>query len=138
MVYVDSNILLYPLLYDPKAVEEAGEAKAFLLKVARGEVEAYTSTLTWDEVVWVVRRLVGAAPSIEAGRKLLRLRIGLLGVRASTIHRAQILMERYELRPRDAIHAATAIENDVSSFVSFDEGFDVVDELDRVRPSLLL
>jgi hypothetical protein len=33
------------------------------------------------------------APSIEAGRKLLRLRIGLLSVRASTIYRAQVLME---------------------------------------------
>jgi len=35
-------------------------------------VEACTSTITWGEVVWVVRKIFGLKPSIELGRKFLR------------------------------------------------------------------
>ncbi|MEM3907633.1 MAG: hypothetical protein QXZ17_12365 [Nitrososphaerota archaeon] len=46
MPYVDSNVFLFPVIYRAEDVEEARRAKSFLLKIARGEVEAYTSTIT--------------------------------------------------------------------------------------------
>lgn len=51
LLYIDSNIFLYPVIYDAEVVEEARRAKDLLLKIALGEVEAYTSIITWDEVV---------------------------------------------------------------------------------------
>ena len=54
LLYIDSNIFLYPAIYKPEAVKEARESKDFLLKVSEGLVEACTATITWDEVVWVL------------------------------------------------------------------------------------
>jgi predicted nucleic acid-binding protein len=45
-------------------------------------------------------------------------------------------MERYGLRPRDAIHAATAIENKITTIVSYDRGFDSVGGLKRIEPQI--
>jgi predicted nucleic acid-binding protein len=43
-------------------------------------------------------------------------------------------MERYGLKPRDAIHAATAMENRITVIVSYDKDFDRIRELKRVEP----
>ncbi|MCS7113406.1 MAG: hypothetical protein NZ955_05560 [Candidatus Bathyarchaeota archaeon] len=59
MYYVDSNIFIHPIIYDEAAIPEARRCREFLLKIAFGDIEAYTSLATWDEVTWVVRRIVG-------------------------------------------------------------------------------
>ncbi len=43
-------------------------------------------------------------------------------------------MEKYKLRPRDAIHVSVALENKISTLVSFNRGFDSVSEIRRVEP----
>jgi len=40
-------------------------------------------------------------------------------------------MERYPLKPRDAIHAATALAEEASTILSDDADFDAVKELHR-------
>ncbi|MBS7629665.1 hypothetical protein KEJ23_06870 [Candidatus Bathyarchaeota archaeon] len=47
MIYIDSNIFLYPVIYDLDAVPEASRAKAKLHEISSGDIEAYTSLLTW-------------------------------------------------------------------------------------------
>jgi predicted nucleic acid-binding protein len=59
MAYIDSNVFIYPVLYGADNNEKARNAKEILLKIEEGELKAYTSTLTWDEVVWVVSRVMG-------------------------------------------------------------------------------
>jgi predicted nucleic acid-binding protein len=49
-VYVDSNVFMTPLLYDAPRSEAAA---AVLKMIETKKISAYTSTLTWDEVVWV-------------------------------------------------------------------------------------
>ena len=46
---------------------------------------------------------------------------------------AQGLIEKYNLKPRDAIHAASAIKNQVKEIVSNDSDFDDMEELKRVH-----
>ena len=77
MVYVDSNVFIYPIIYDERSVEEA---------------------------------------------------------KRSTILNAQRLMDEYGLKPRDAIHAAAALENRIDTIVSYDKDFDEVRGLKRVEP----
>lgn len=48
--------------------------------------------------------------------------------------KAQDLLERYRIRPGDAIHAATAIENRITSVVSYDKDFDVIHGIERIEP----
>ena len=37
MVYVDSNVFIYPIIYDERSVEEAKRSRALLLKIASGD-----------------------------------------------------------------------------------------------------
>ena len=139
LLYVDSNVFLYPIVYRLETVEEAKESKNFLLKISEGSVEACTATITWDEIVWVIRRMFGLKPSIELGRKFLEFpNLKLLSVKRSVILRAQRLMEKYKIKPRDAIHAATALENNIETIVSYDRDFDKLEEIKRLDPRSLL
>lgn len=135
LLYIDSNVLVYPLIYDPEVVGEAKKSKDFLLKIASGKVEAYTATVTWDEVAWVVRKVFGFEFSADEGKKFLSFpNLRLLGVKKSTVFRAQDLMEKYRMRPRDAIHAAVALENKITTIVSYDKDFDDINEVRRIEP----
>lgn len=135
MLYVDSNVFLYPVLYDPGTLPEAKKSKNFLLRIALGKVEAYTATITWDEVAWVVRKVFGFEFSMEQSKKLLSFpNLRLLGVKKSTVFKAQELTEKYGIKPRDAIHAATALENKITTIISYDKGFDEISEIRRIEP----
>ena len=46
MSYVDSSIFLYPAIYDVEAIPKARRCRDFLVRMASGEVKAYTSLLT--------------------------------------------------------------------------------------------
>ncbi|MEM3551721.1 MAG: hypothetical protein QXV01_11600 [Candidatus Bathyarchaeia archaeon] len=71
MLYVDSNVFLYPIVYDSEVIVEAKKSKDFLLKIAQGDVEACTATVTWDEIAWVIRKVFGFEFSVEEGKKFL-------------------------------------------------------------------
>ena len=71
MQYVDSNVFLYSVLYSPNSEPKAKKAKEILQKIENGELSAATSTLTWDEVVWVTTKLLGQTDAIDQGQKLL-------------------------------------------------------------------
>jgi len=135
LLYIDSNIFIYPAIYDPDAVPEAAQAKARLHEIASGSIKAFTSTLTWDEVTWVTLRLFGIEKATAQGASFLKLpNLRLLRVDLETISHAQTLLEKYNLKPRDAIHAATAIRNGISKILSYDEDFDTLPNLVRVSP----
>jgi len=133
--YIDSSVLIYPIIYEEAIVAEAGRCKDLLFKIASGEFEAYTASLTWDEVTWVVRKLSGIDSSLDVGRKLLSFpNLRLLGVKKTTISQAQEIAEKYRLSPRDSIHVATALENRIATVVSYDRDFDSVKEIKRIEP----
>src|SRR5438034_2214543 len=69
-MYADAGLFLVPMLYGTR-VPAAASAARLLESVARGTRKVSTSTLTWDEVVYVVRRLLGAEDSIAKGAGLL-------------------------------------------------------------------
>jgi predicted nucleic acid-binding protein len=129
-VYVDSNIFISPIVYErPKRV---ANCKRILAAVEKGSLTAYTSTLTWDEVVWIVRRLLGKADSIEAGEKLLTFpNLRFVPTSEEIIRSAQKLLLDYELAPRDAIHVASALGKGVELLISDDSELDGVAELKR-------
>jgi len=135
LLYIDSNVFIYPAIYDPDAIPEAARARARLQEIVSGSMEACTSTLTWDEVAWVTRRLFGSQKAVAQGASFLRLpNLKLLKVDLEIISKAQTLLERYDLKPRDAIHAATAIANGIDKILSYDEDFDILPNLTRISP----
>lgn len=134
-IYVDSNIFLYAAIYDPDKIPEARRAKARLQEIAAGSFEASTSTLTWDEITWVVRRFYGPQKAAAQGASFLRLpNVRMLKVDVEVITQAQSLLEKFSLKPRDAIHAATAVTNRIDRILSYDPDFDTLPTLSRMAP----
>ena len=125
-VYLDSNVFIYATLYSGEVAEKSKE-------YLRSEFNAYASVLTWDEVVYVVRKVAGVGESIKVGKILLKMPfLKFLDVDYSVCVDAQKLSEKYKLMPRDAIHASLALKYCDGTIVSNDADFDVVEGLKRV------
>lgn len=128
--YIDSNVFIFPIIYGDSG--NGAEATHILRRIESRQLTAYTSVLTWDEVVWVVRKSLGEADAIESGRKLVRFpNLRFIEASESIVAKGQSLIEKYQLKPRDAIHCASAISKGLTLFLSNDAGFDVVREVRR-------
>ena len=129
-VYVDSKVFIAPLIY-----EEAGGAKAaagVLKLIEEGQVTAYTSTLTWDEVVWVVRRALGKPDSVQAGQKLLAFpNLKFVPASEEIVRSAQQIVSEHGTAPRDALHLASALSRNLPLVLSDDPDMGVVPPLKR-------
>ena len=129
-VYLDSNVFIYAVLYSGEIAEKS---KEYLRKSAGGEFNAYTSALTWDEVVYVVRKVAGVEESVKVGKILLKIPfLEFLDVDYAICEDAQKLAEKYKLLPRDAIHASFALKYCDGVIISNDTDFDVIDGLKRI------
>lgn len=132
MVYLDSNVFLYAILYDESSNPKSKMAVNILKGVEDGKIMGSTSLLTWDEVVWVVWRLVGYEYAIQTSASMLRMpNITFVGVDERIILRAHDLIERHKLRPRDAIHISTALVTGEREIVSDDADLDGVKDVKR-------
>ena len=133
MSYIDSNVFIYPILYAEETEPKAKQAKQILLSIEKGELSAYTSTVTWDEVVWVVKKTMGRDEAISQGEKLL----GFLNLRwiileENILSIAQSLMNKYPLSPRDSIHIASALGAKIKTIISDDRDIDHGKETKRI------
>ncbi len=132
MQYVDSNVFLYSVLYSPDLELKAKRAKEILQKIENKELSVATSTLTWDEVVWVATKLLGRSGGITLGQKLLGFpNLEFISVDEAIIAQAQSLMDKYKLSPRDSIHVASALNRKATIIISDDEDFDQIKEIKR-------
>ena len=53
--YTGPNIFLNPVLYDLEENEEAQRYQRLLKKIIKKKIHGITSTLTWDEVEWIIQ-----------------------------------------------------------------------------------
>ena len=107
--------------------------RKILKHIADGSLNAATSTLTWDEVVWSVRKLIGTETAIKHGKHFLDFpNLRLLRVDSGILSTAQKIIEKYNLKPRDAIHLACCLENDIDEIISDDSDFDHFKETKRI------
>lgn len=129
MIYLDSNVFIYATLNTGKI---GSVARSLLSKVQKGYVEACSSSLTFDELVWVVKRNRTIEDAISAGEAFLNMpKLKLLDVDGNLLSVALSVMQGYRLNPRDSIHAASAIAERAELMVSEDRDFDVVKEFKR-------
>ncbi|MEK6850201.1 MAG: type II toxin-antitoxin system VapC family toxin [Nanoarchaeota archaeon] len=131
MIYLDANIFLYPHSGEgPKAKA----CIAILKNLSENKINAFTSSLTWDEINYALRKILGKEKAIEQSRIFLETpNLVFLKVDEETINVAQDIIEKYAINPRDAIHAATAIINKAEGIVTDDSDFDKIKELKRVK-----
>ena len=126
MLYLDANIFIYSTIN----TRELGEkARSLLLRIQQGAETALTSALTFDEVFWAIKKhnLELAYEACEAILNFPNLEI--VAADKETVSLALQIIKEYNLAPRDAIHAATAIAEKVDFVVTTDAHFCKVKEL---------
>lgn len=132
MLYLDANVLIYPVLHTGPKSDAAAD---LLARVEAGKQPAATSSLTLDEVLWVVGKNAGRDVALRHAQLVLDMpHLRVLPVRDAEARAALDLMRAHrKLSPRDAIHAAAAIGAGIFTIVSDDADFDAVPEIMR-RP----
>ena len=130
-VYIDSSVFLYPVLYSD--LKESKKARDILSQIEDKKIQAYTSTLTWDEVSYVVERTLGKTDAIEVGKKFVNFPfLRFIPVDDVIIRRSQVIREKYNIKPRDSIHLSCAIERNISEIITDDLDFDGIKEIKRI------
>lgn len=131
MRYLDANVFIHAFVDDGPKGDTARDVLNRL--VGRGAEGAVTATLTVDEVVWKLMRLSSRDHALQEARWMMELSsLTLLPVDGTDVLHAVGLMEDHPgLSPRDAIHAACALNAGVFTVVSDDPDFDDVAGLDR-------
>ena len=128
--YIDANIFVQGI------IRNDNNAKEIILKIANKEFIGVTSVLSWDEVVFMARKFIDNEIAKREGGKFFGLpNFEYIDAKKEIILKAQKLIEKYNIKPRDAIHSATAIHLGIREIVSEDKDFDKVKELKRVDPA---
>ena len=126
MKYIDVNIFV-------SAITGDDQARLVLTQIASGKLKAATSVLSWDELTWSLRKYLTRDEIFSEGRRFLLFpNLTFVAADQSIVGYAQELMEKYNLDPRDALHAASALNNDITEMISDDEHFEKVKELNRI------
>jgi predicted nucleic acid-binding protein len=127
--YLDSNVFIYAALNQDNIGDRA---RSLLKEVQEGKQSASTSSLTFYELVWAVKKHRDLEEAVIAGEAFLGFSgLDIVQVSGDTLAIALELIKRYRLDPRDSIHAASALLVKADVIISSDEHFDKVKELKR-------
>lgn len=131
MLYLGANFFIFALLDTGEKGQRAAEIHR---SIAQGKERAVTSPLALDELMWVLIRtskkhlLRTAVEGVYATPNL-----DVVAIPTTTPLTALNLIEQYDIKPRDAFHAAIMKENELSQIVTDDEDFDRVEWIKRIR-----
>jgi len=130
MIFLDTNVFLFAAGAEHPLREDS---QRILHRVAQEELAATTSSEVVQEILYVLyrRSLEGAAQQLA--RNAILLFPDLLSVTRNDMEAACDLLERYPGIPtRDAVHAATMLNNGITTIVSADGHFDEIQEIHRL------
>ena len=129
MKYFDSNFFIYATINNGKI---GRWARTIIKEMIVGKISAVTSTLTYDEFFWKVKREKGFKAAIIATEALLEMpNLRFLPVNDEVVWKSFELIKNFKLDPRDSIHAACALLHGVFTIVTGDKDFDKIDEITR-------
>jgi uncharacterized protein len=129
-VFLDANVFLYATGAEHPLREPAQQ---IVWRVAAGDLVATTSTEVVQEVLHIFQRRGRGEEGIQLGRRAARMFPDMLSVTRADILRACDLLEQYpQIRVRDAIHAATLLNNGLGTILSADAHFDDIAGVHRL------
>jgi len=124
--YLDSNVLINAAGND----EILGDkARSIISAIIKFKIHAFTSCLTIDELLWVLRKT--DKDYIEICETFLNSNIRFLDTNKSIILISLDVIKEFNLKPRDAIHAATMKIRNLKRIISEDPDFDKVNWIER-------
>ncbi|MBN1945754.1 MAG: type II toxin-antitoxin system VapC family toxin [Bradymonadales bacterium] len=132
VAFLDTNIFIYAAGAEHPLKAPCVE---LLRRVAVGDLDATTSAEVIQEIHHVYRKRGRLVEGVELGRQVLLLVPQLLPITRAEVQRAgEILLKHQQLSPRDALHAATALNNGISAVLSVDRDFELIEGIQRINP----
>lgn len=131
MIYLDANFFVFASL---DTSEKGLNAAKIQKDIIEGKLFGATSSLALDEVMWSFiknKRLEILRKTIEEIYSMKNLTIK--EVDASVPLLALDFIEKYNLKPRDAFHAALMKNFGINEVVSDDSDFDKVEWIKRIK-----
>ncbi|MDQ3630144.1 MAG: type II toxin-antitoxin system VapC family toxin [Actinomycetota bacterium] len=130
--FVDSNVFLYALGAEHRYREPC---RRLIEHADAGRLRPEASVELVQEVLWVrARRLDDRRQALQDARDVAELCV-LHPLEARDLEAAMALYQNHAtVTPRDAVHAATAIERGVGRIVSADRHLDAIPGLRRIDP----
>lgn len=130
-VFVDANLLIYlNTLRDPgkRRIYEN-----FYLEILSRH-KAYTDALVLNEVIYISARRYRAPyrVSMEFIDSIVLPFVEILPLGEAEYRRAAEIIEKYQVKPSDALHVAAMALHNVSGIASEDREFDRIDGLTRI------
>ncbi|MCA1917078.1 type II toxin-antitoxin system VapC family toxin [Methanospirillum hungatei] len=130
MKYIDSNFFIYATASD---TPEGHWCRKILGHIMEGEFIACTSTLTWDEIVYVLMKKINREIALECSEYFLSLpNVHYIDVSPEILKSAHFIMTQYAIKPRDAIHAAWMSHQGIDTMITEDTHFDRIPSVKRV------
>ena len=127
MLYLDANVFIFAQISSEK---EGTLARLVLKAMEEGKFKGITNVLAVDEVVWKIKKEIDYPSAISIGRAMFDLiNLEIVDVTSRTVKEAFDFMEKYKIRPRDAIHVASMLENNISTIITEDPDFKKVKEI---------
>jgi len=132
LYFLDSNILMYAI---GKEHPYKGACIQVLRRIEAGTIQVVTSVEVLQEILYryySLRNYDVAGSAFANMKKLCEKILPVLEVDVDRAHR--ILRDLPDLGVRDAIHAATILNNGLRQIISADKHFDVIKGIARVDP----
>lgn len=133
-VFIDTNVLVYTLGEEHPYREPC---RRIVQLLADGRFEGETNVEVIQEFIHVrERRSRHRDETLQRAREYIELFTAVHGFEARDLDRSMTLLSAVPgLPPRDAVHAATAINRGLGTILSADRDFDAVSGLTRVDPA---
>jgi predicted nucleic acid-binding protein len=129
-IFLDTNVFLYAV--GAQHPLQAPSQKVLSL-VGEGALEAASNTEVIQEILYVLSRRGQQETALKLARHVIELLGPLLPVTQADISVTCDLMDLYPALPtRDAIHAATMLNNGISDIITSDDHFDSVRGIRRL------
>lgn len=122
MFYLDANVFIAAAL-DPST---KGEVAAKILQDAhQGKNRAATSAITFDEVFWIISKEKGREVAENVYESMLGTRnLQVIDLSREVLTESLKVLRETKLKPRDAIHVASARISGINEMVTEDADFD--------------
>ena len=121
VVYLDANFFVFALLDKTKLGEDA---RKIYQNVTDKKLKAATSSLTLDEIMWVLIKNKRKHLLKDAISDIYRTQnLTILPVSVSAPMNAVNEIFEYDLNPRDAFHVAVMREHNITTIISDDSDF---------------
>ena len=130
--FIDANVIMYSLggphpLRDPY--------REILERIKSGTIRVVTNTEVLQEILYRYFSLKRYSAGELAYSSMVEICSKILPVTLEDTNRAlDLLKENPDITPRDAIHAATMINNGIKDIFSVDPHFDLIPEIRRIHP----